>query len=41
MNKTGFYIGHGVEARHFLLSGLVDKALEKGKVVLFTRRKIN
>jgi hypothetical protein len=41
MSITGFYIGHGVEARHFLLSGLVDKALEKGKVVLFTRKKIN
>lgn len=41
MNKTGFYIGHGIEARYFLLSGLVDRALEKGKVVLFTRKKIN
>lgn len=41
MSVTGFYIGHGVEVRHFLLSGLVDKALEKGKVVLFTRKQIN
>lgn len=41
MSVTGFYIGHGIEARHFLLSGLVDKAMEKGKVILFTRKDIN
>lgn len=41
MSVTGFYIGHGVEARHFLLSGFIDKTLEKGKVILFTRKDIN
>ena len=41
MRKIGFYIDHGVEARHFFLSGLISLLSEKYNVVIFINKKIN
>ena len=41
MPKIGFYIDHGIEARHFLLSGLISLITEKYSVVIFINKKIN
>lgn len=35
VKKIGFYIGHGVEIRHFILSGLLKQAQEKGETIIF------
>lgn len=34
MGKVAFYIGHGVEVRHYLISGLLDAVRETKSVVL-------
>lgn len=40
VKKIGFYIGHGVEIRHFILSGLYKQAEEQGDVIIFRRENI-
>lgn len=41
MSKIGFYIGHGVEVRHFLLSGFIEFVKQKNQVVLLIRENID
>lgn len=40
MSKVAFYLLHGLEVRHFLLSGLLEKEAELNEVVLLMGEKI-
>jgi len=41
MSKIGFYIGHGVEVRYFLLSGFTEFVRQQNQVVLLIRENID
>ena len=40
-NKIGFYIGQGVEIRHFILSGLFQKAAENGEAIIIMKNDMD
>ena len=41
MKKIGFFIAHGVEARYFILSGIIEAIKTSNKVVVFVSNTIN
>ena len=40
MSKIAFYFLHGIEVRHFILSGLLKKISEENEVIFITEKKI-
>ena len=41
MGKVAFYLLHGLEVRHFLLSGLLEKEAEQNEVILIIGEKVD